>query len=211
MKIVYLVRHGESETNAGTVYKGPDSSLTERGRVQAETIAERAANLEFGVIMSSTMNRARQTAAIIAKKVRVPVEYSDLLRERRSPSSHVGMEKSDPKGVRYDTEFFDRLHDPDWRFEDAENFSDLNSRAAEALQYLVDRPEERILVATHGLFMRVLAARAVFGDALTGETCERFVRTFMTENCGLSVLRYGRKPERAPWELLTWNDYAHLG
>jgi probable phosphoglycerate mutase len=211
MKVIYLVRHGESETNAGTVYLGPDSSLTERGKIQAETIAERAANLDVDVIISSTMLRAQQTADAIARRTGKPVEYSDLLRERSHPSSHTGKPKTDPEPLRYEREFFEKLHDPSWRFEDAENFPDLSARANNALRYLAERPEEHILVTTHGLFMRILLGRALFGDQLTGEIGERFVKTLMTENCGLTVLRYGRKPERALWEVVTWNDHAHLG
>ena len=175
MKTVYLVRHGESEANISPLRLTEDSGLTERGRIQAETVADRVSRLSVDVIISSTMPRAKETAEIIKKRIIKPIDYSDLFVERRFPSSLRGKPKSNSEALRYDKELFDCMHDPNWRFEDAETFAELNERTHRALAYLEQRPEGHILVATHGMFMRILLGRVFFGDTFTGPDCLPFI------------------------------------
>jgi broad specificity phosphatase PhoE len=78
----YFVRHGESEGNAAHVFTGQtDSPLTARGRQQAESVADELAKVKFDRIVSSDLARARDTATVIAKRHRVPVEVVPELRE----------------------------------------------------------------------------------------------------------------------------------
>ena len=79
MKTIYFVRHGESEGNVGHIRQTADTPLTDEGRRQAVTIADRAARLDFECIVSSTMERARQTAYPILERTAKPIEYSELL------------------------------------------------------------------------------------------------------------------------------------
>ncbi|MDP2655923.1 MAG: histidine phosphatase family protein, partial [bacterium] len=80
-KTVYFVRHGQSEGNVGTVFQPLNSPLTEKGREQAEYIAERAASLSFESVVSSPLTRARETAEAIAKRTKKSIEFSDLFVE----------------------------------------------------------------------------------------------------------------------------------
>ena len=91
MKTIYLVRHGESEGNAGPLRLGHAGGLTERGREQAQILANRCSKLNVDLIVSSTLQRARETTEYILKKVIAPVEYSDLFIERRNPSEIMGI------------------------------------------------------------------------------------------------------------------------
>ncbi|HTD63895.1 MAG TPA: histidine phosphatase family protein [Verrucomicrobiae bacterium] len=78
----YFVRHGESEGNAARVFTGQtDSPLTARGRQQAETVADELATVKFDRIVSSDLSRTRDTAQVIAKRQRIPVETFPELRE----------------------------------------------------------------------------------------------------------------------------------
>lgn len=178
MKRVYLVRHGESETNAGNIIFGKSAKLTARGHEQAQFVAQRCARLPIEVIISSGFLRADETARYIVDAVARPLEQSDLFAERRHPSFPLGRSKNEPDYVAFEEGFWNRFDDPSWRHEDAENFADLNVRAQTALQLLAGRPEKNILVVGHGLFTKVLAAKVIFGDSLTGwsalKSCERF-------------------------------------
>src|SRR5438067_11064146 len=69
MKTVYLVRHGESETNAGNIMFGKSAKLTARGHEQAKFIAQRCARLPIEVIISSGFLRADETARYIVDAV----------------------------------------------------------------------------------------------------------------------------------------------
>lgn len=211
MKTIFFVRHGESESNAGPVYKGFDARLTEKGREQARLIARRCAALDFEVIISSTMPRALDTARAIASEAKKPIIESELFWERKRPSAQMGMEKRSPEAERINTVIFENFLVPGARHSDEENFEDLKARAGSALAYVVSRPEKRILVATHGIFMRMVLAHAVMGSDLTGGVALAFLRSFKTKNTGLTVLEHGDGKAYSPWEVLTWNDHAHLG
>jgi broad specificity phosphatase PhoE len=212
MKKVYFVRHGESESNAGLLRSTVEVPLTLKGRGQAEFIAERVSKLPVEVIISSTMTRARETAEVIGEKTLKDIEFSNLFTEARAASEVQGKPRDSEETVRISNLFFENFGKPDWRYSDEENFFDLKDRARNALAYLAARPEENIAVVTHGFFMRIVIAYAMFGEELTAKECQQFTRLFHMENTGLSVLGYDpEKNESWPWWLWVWNDHAHLG
>jgi probable phosphoglycerate mutase len=211
MKNVYLVRHGESETNAGDRLYGKSARLTARGHQQAQFLAQRCAQLPVEIIISSGFPRADETADYIVRRLSKPFEQSDLFAERRPPTAEPGQSKGDPDTVAYEAAFWSRFGDPSWRHRDAETFADLNARAKQALAYLASRPEQNILVVGHGVFTRILAARATFGETLTGAECLMVMQTFRLANTGLSVLEYdGEHARGRTWRIAIWNDQAHL-
>ncbi len=80
--LLLLVRHGETPTT-GTVLPGrtPGLHLSERGRVQAERVAERLAGLPIEAVYSSPMERAWETAEPTAAAAGREVEQDDGLTE----------------------------------------------------------------------------------------------------------------------------------
>jgi len=67
---LWLIRHGESTWNAiGRVQGWADPPLSELGEWQANQVAQRLANVELTTVYTSTLQRAFQTAQIIADKV----------------------------------------------------------------------------------------------------------------------------------------------
>jgi broad specificity phosphatase PhoE len=212
MKTIYFVRHGESEGNVGNVHQPGTVSLTEKGRQQANFIAKRLESVSAELIVASTMTRARQTAAAILEKKNLPIEYSDLLVERRRPSELYGKCFDDPEALKMREVINKNFYDPDFHYSDEENFEDMKKRAGEALAYLESRPEENIIVVTHGWFLRYIIAYVVFGSELSSHEAFRFAGKFQTNNTGITVISsdpYG--DEASPWAIRTWNDHAHLG
>jgi probable phosphoglycerate mutase len=211
-KIIYFVRHGQSLDNALPVFQSPYSPLTEKGREQAQKIAVRAANISFDVLISSSFQRAQETAAFIAEATGKRVETSDFFVERMKPTSVNGKLHGDEAANALWKKWEESLYTPGMRVEDGENFDDIVARADKALAYLHDRPERSIFVVTHGYFLRTMLARVLVGDALTGEIFKRFQRGAMMENTGLTVLEYQSDDEGAGrWRLWVYNDHAHLG
>ena len=210
-KVVYLVRHGESEHNTAPVFQSPDSPLSKKGQMQAENVSNRIFHLSFEALISSTLQRAKETAEIISRKTNVLPEHSDLFRESVAPTKISGKSYEDNEASIIWHRWEDSLYASGLRVEDGENFDDLMIRAEKALKYLKDRPEKAIVVITHGFFLRTLISKVLLGDLLTGETFKMIQRAASSENTGLSVLRYQTGFEEGyDWRLWTYNDHAHL-
>jgi broad specificity phosphatase PhoE len=79
---ILLVRHGQSEWNAGGRWQGwADPPLTDLGREQARAAAGAVGGVD--AVVSSDLQRARETAGILAEAVGVgPVAVDPDLRER---------------------------------------------------------------------------------------------------------------------------------
>jgi broad specificity phosphatase PhoE len=212
MKTIYMVRHGESETNAGGLILGAEkTALTPRGLLQAEAIAERCERLTIDAIVASPALRTKQTAEVIAKRIGKSIEYEKDFLEWDRGSHRIGKRWDDPELVAGELRIIEHASDPDWREADEETFTDLNARAGRALLFLESRKEENLLLVGHGLFSRILLGRAAFGEDFKGRDFAHLLRFFRTENTGLTVLQFDTPHRRGEWALLTWNDHAHLG
>ena len=86
MTTLLLVRHGETDWNAGRRWQGhTDVPLNARGRAQAAALAEELAADPPSAIYTSDLSRARETAEIVGTQLGVPVILEPRLRE-----IHVG-------------------------------------------------------------------------------------------------------------------------
>ncbi|MCD8527897.1 MAG: class I tRNA ligase family protein [Candidatus Pacebacteria bacterium] len=80
-KLVFM-RHGQSEYNvAGKIQGQYNAPLTETGREQARTAAASLVGTSFSKIICSDLDRAHETANIIAKELGLSVEVWPELRE----------------------------------------------------------------------------------------------------------------------------------
>lgn len=80
MTQIILVRHGETEYNAGEVFRGrKDVALNEVGRRQAELLGRHFADTHLEAIYSSPLQRALETAAFVANYHRIEVIRSSGL------------------------------------------------------------------------------------------------------------------------------------
>jgi probable phosphoglycerate mutase len=211
-KTVYFVRHGQTLANVSPVFQAESSELSEKGIWQAEKIAQRAAKIPCEVLISSPYHRARQTAEAISKTTGKEVIFSDLFVERKKPKSIQGKPYDDPTARKIWQAWEERLYQSgSQRVEDGENFDDLLERADKALDYLLNRPEQTIMVITHGFFLRTIIARVLLGEDLTGKLRNRIESRSGMENTGLAVLEYRPAFQEPPaWRLWTYNDHTHL-
>ena len=82
MQLIF-VRHGESVWNhEGRIQGNADPPLSERGRAQAALVAERLAR-EFkpAAVYSSALQRATETASLIAARLNMPLKIDARLNE----------------------------------------------------------------------------------------------------------------------------------
>ena len=90
---LFLIRHGDyRDVENGVSYDGP---LTPRGVAQVERLRDRLASGELAadVLLASTLQRARQTAAILAPALGLPVVPDADLEEWRNEDGTVGPEE----------------------------------------------------------------------------------------------------------------------
>jgi len=74
--MIYFIRHGESQANVDNTFSGPDSFITENGRAQSQAAGEKlvADGIVIDRIISSTYERATETAKIITKAIGFDVD-----------------------------------------------------------------------------------------------------------------------------------------
>lgn len=85
MPTALLLRHGRSTANTSGVLAGwsPGVELDDKGRAQAEVIAERLSGLKLSAIVCSPLPRCRQTVAPLAKALGLKVAVDKRLGECR--------------------------------------------------------------------------------------------------------------------------------
>ena len=176
-------------------------------------MARRFDSIPVDVIFSSPMTRAAQTAKSIAERTGHTVIENELFEEIKRPSDVRGKSKEDPEVRAIMKEVKNHFTDPAWRHSDEENYFLLKERAEKALAFLAARTEENILVVTHGEILKMLLSVVAFGSNVTPGIYDRFKRTFVPFNTGISKIQYdlsfGLNPDG--WYVLAWNDHAHLG
>ena len=211
-KTVYLVRHGQSELNVAPIFQGLESPLSQKGQEQAQYLAERFTNITFDTLIASPLERARQTATVIGQTTGKTPEYSELFVECKKPTVIHNKSYEDTEASIIWKNWQKSLFEFGPKVLDGETFEELVQRADQALHFLQSRTEQSLVVVTHGLFLRVMLARALHGELLTAPLFEDFQKNMETQNTGITVLHYKAAFEQeSAWRLWTYNDHAHLG
>ena len=151
---VYFVRHGESLANINGTAAGAedDSSLTEKGLRDAQAVAREimkritAGELHINKIISSPLQRARQTAEIVSKEALngLPVDIDQRWRER-------GIGKA--AGMKHGT-WYHLEDDPAAGVETRQAFC---KRVAEAYDELAGLSEDTLVVSHNGVYRALQA------------------------------------------------------
>jgi len=207
MKRVYFVRHGLTQGNEVSAYQLPTIPLSDKGKEQAECVTQRFGQIPIDVIISSTMERAAETARAIAQRVGRDVVLEPLFQEILRPTIVRGKLHVDPEASEIMKMVMRHWANADWKHSDEENFFDLKQRALKAIAYLVARPEEHILVVTHGTILRMLFCCMMAGDAFEPEHFSWADAFLAVSHTGVTWCEYAK----GKWKLITWNDHAHLG
>jgi 2,3-bisphosphoglycerate-dependent phosphoglycerate mutase len=199
---VTLLRHGESVGNAESRWQGQaDYPLTERGRKQAQALAERwkREKMKFDYVISSPLSRARETAEIIASKLGHVVEFEPLWLERDN-GEFSGLTAHE---VRHNFQHPDFTTPYDPVGSDGEGDWELFLRAGQALHGLLKRDPARYLIVSHGgLLNQVMhAIVGIVPQANNAGTRFRF------GNTAFAQLLYF--PNQHRWAIDKVNDHAH--
>lgn len=156
------------------------------------------------------MPRAKQTAIKISEATGYAIEYSDLFVERMKPKSLSGKPHSDKAAADLWKDWEVSFYKKDEGIEGAENYSRIIERANKALDFLLSKDEDNIVVVTHGYFLRVLVSKVLLADNINPILFDSLMKADM-ENTGLTVLKYTEGFDSGfRWRLWIHNDHAHL-
>ena len=155
---VCIARHGETDWNVAGVLQGwLDVPLNDKGRRQAYQMLAGLAQVGFSKVYSSPLVRARETAEIITRSLRLgPPEIHDGLKER-----NFGAIQGIPKAELADLNpvLLQQIlkRNPATDFEQGESMDDFADRVLHAVAEIArPNPGKRILVITHGWTMDVI-------------------------------------------------------
>lgn len=164
--LLYIIRHGETRLNVKGCLQGwIDEPLNQNGRDLALETGEGLKEIHFDLIITSPLQRARETAKLVTEASQkrfgeIPVLEDDRLKE-------INWGSWDTLGClehnfavpceNYNTFFTDAYH-----FEgapDGESVMDVCDRTADFYRELIANPEyqdKTILISTHGCAMRAM-------------------------------------------------------
>ncbi|UUI03851.1 histidine phosphatase family protein [Oceanobacillus jeddahense] len=186
---ICMIRHGETNWNKEKRIQGnTDIPLNETGKSQAEVCCAAAKQFEPTVLITSPLARAKVTAEIINKDLRLPLHEMKAFVER-SYGDAEGMTIEDRN--RY---FPDREDIPN-----VETFEDLKQRGLKGLEEVCERyPDERVLIVSHGALINSLLSVISKGELGTGIT--------FLQNTSITKFAH----ENGEWRVIDYNNTDHL-
>lgn len=196
---VYLVRHGQTAWNAEQKAQGhTDVPLDEEGARQAEALVEVFADRPFSRILSSDLQRAKATAAPLARKFGIAIAENEDLRERafgdleghpfemiakyfieQELTTGQPREEIRPPGGESQADVWDRL---------------------DGVVKNIEGYHEPQVVISHGGSCSLLLSRLLRGTIFTA-------RAFRFDNTGITTI--ARRPDGG-FHLIRYNESAHL-
>ena len=199
---ITFLRHGESVGNAEDRFQGQaDFPLTEKGRAQAQALADRwrTEKVAFDKCIASPLLRARQTAEIICATLNLPLEFDpDWMEIDNGLVAGLTEEQAEQVAPR------PGFVTPYTRFgKTGESRWELYLRAGRAIQHLLDRAPGNYLVAAHGGILS-MTLYAILGIPLQADSGGP---RFTFHNTTFTTFSY--KPERHSWRMLNFDNRQH--
>jgi len=197
---LFLIRHGDTESNSAERYWGnTDVKLSDAGLRQAERLRDHLATERIDAVYSSDLNRALATAVTIASNHRLDITICAELRE---------MNFGELEGLTFDeisqrypkvTELWLK-RSPKLRCPGGESLEEFNIRVSQFMDKLENHaPQEGIVIVAHSGSLRSLLC------LLLGIGMERRWQ-FRLDLASLTILE--TYPQGAILSLL--NDVSHL-
>ncbi len=138
---VYIVRHGQVPHNALKQYNTTDEDLTELGIKQAEELRDKIKDMNFDVIISSPLIRAKHTANIININNH-KIIFDDRIRERS-----CGDLSGKPLEVTNREEYWN--YNTNLQYGTAENIKSFFDRVYNFLDELKTQDYKKVLIVAH--------------------------------------------------------------
>jgi 2,3-bisphosphoglycerate-dependent phosphoglycerate mutase len=190
---VFLIRHGESESNTGLPSADPGAiPLTAAGHRQAEQIARVLADVP-ALIVTSPYLRARQTAEPMVSRFPATACQQWPVQEFTYLGDLHGRATTHREREPYVRAYWDRA-DPQAAGPGAESFAGLLGRTADFLKRLSPQESGPVVVFTHAVFMQAVAWSLLTGITTPDHEQMRgfrgFADRYLIPNGGVVELRH---------------------
>ncbi len=146
---IYLIRHGQTDSNKNKVLQLPNAELSEQGQQQAQLVAQAFADIAISKIICSDQIRAQQTAEPLAQLKQCQVVLEPKLQERNF---------GDLRGQAY-AQLPSDIFNANFTPANGESQSNFAKRVALVWQTITEQyahQQENCVVITHGLVLRQL-------------------------------------------------------
>lgn len=197
---IIAVRHGETAWNVDTRLQGHlDIGLNDKGRAQAQRLAQALSDEPVHAIYASDLQRAWQTAAAIAQAKRMQALSNAQLRER-SFGEFEGKTFAEIESLWPDQSQRWRQRDPDWAPPGGESLRTMHARVEQVGRNLASLHQgQQIVLVAHGGVLDMLYRLATGQDVQAS-------RTWQLGNASINRLTW--TPEG--FHLVGWSDERHL-
>jgi probable phosphoglycerate mutase len=195
-----VIRHGETAWNAeGRVQGQTDVPLSRVGEAQAAALAAALAGERFAALYASDLARVRQTAAPLARALRLAPRLEAALRERHYGKFETLTYLEARERFPEDYARF-KAKEPDYDFGSGESLARFSARALAAVGAIAARHAgEAVLVFTHGGVLEMVRRHAL-GMGLAAP------RDFEIPNAAINWIAI----EGGAWQVEAWGETGHL-
>ncbi|WP_226038351.1 histidine phosphatase family protein [Aquibacillus saliphilus] len=186
--MICLVRHGETDWNyLGKIQGKTDIPLNATGKRQAEECREYVNSLDWDFFISSPLLRAKQTAEILNKDLKLPIIEMEEFKER-SFGEAEGL-TIEERVARY----------PDGDYPGQEEREDLKNRVMNGIEIINKRyPDKKVLLVAHGAVIGTILSTISSGKVGSGKT--------KLMNACISNIQYVDQQ----WKIHNYNQIDHL-
>jgi broad specificity phosphatase PhoE len=163
-KTIFLFRHGQTDWNKQKLVQGQmDIPLNDTGKLQAENLALLLGNRKIQHVISSDLQRAAETARIVARHHACPVDYTPSLRE-----IHFGSLQGTPLNPRLGATLWHKLlsKDPihsDMAFPGGETKAQLQARVGAIISMMTSTQHQCVALSSHSTILRLLLQTIMAG------------------------------------------------
>ena len=170
---IILIRHGETEWNSQKRMQGhSNSDLSSVGQAQIQALGQWMKNVPFDLIYSSDSLRAKQTAEAITQFSGHGLKIDLRLREKNL-GVFEGLTSEEARERHPEVFRLFKTAGSKYVIDEGESTQQLQDRALEIVNEIrIKHPEERVLLVTHGGFIRVVMKHSL---GLSLETPTRFL------------------------------------
>lgn len=198
--IITIVRHGETEWNRAMQLQGQqDSALTETGIEQTRYLAEKIKFRKFDILICSDLYRAKHTASILNKHLKLKIIEDKSLRER-SFGIMEGMTRDEIKHTYKEVFEAYMSRKSSYQIPEGESLIQFNNRTIEGIENIAETFRgKRILIVSHGGVLDCVM-RKIFNLKLDDE------RHFSVYNTSVNTISF----ENNNWILEEWGNLEHV-
>ena len=149
---LYVIRHGKTDWNLQSRMQGQSNiQLNQTGIDQANEIRELIEEKDIDIIISSPLDRTKQTAQIINKNMNKKIEYNEKIMERNFGI----LEGKTTNEIKDLDEYFEYHNNKE--LENGEKIQDFVVRVFEGMEQIEkEHQNKNILIVTHGGVARAI-------------------------------------------------------